>query len=125
MKISEILNSESFAKAPDAGWTLAYYRKKVVFEKYESKEKLVKKISLLGDLLELRLFDESSEYRVISSESKRFPLGYIEHFCDFPNDPECVYKENVNLESGGTISVLNHLSFEGGTAFVDDVRLKM
>lgn len=79
-----------------------------------------------GPILELHLFDDKKEYRSITSESSRHKDGVIEHVADFAYDEDTVYKETPVLEKGGTITVLNHLSYDkNGMASIDDYRLTM
>lgn len=63
------------SKAPNSGLFLAYYRKKIVFEPYDKVEignELQLMHSEYGEMLELHMFDETEELRVIKSAK-----GYI------------------------------------------------
>lgn len=124
---------ELFNSAPAQGYMLAYFRKKILFEKYVDIAKV--KIFLENEemtkeeLLELHLFDSEKEYRCVSTRSKRFPKGIIEHVSDFEfyEGTESVFAETVLLENEtGTLTVLNHIDYndENGMAIVDDYRLK-
>lgn len=142
------------SNVPNHGYIIAYTRKKVIFQKYDSLEGLdvlfgeiddmgdmTADDQLSGELLEVHLFDEEKEYRVVATDSKRnFPdkeLHAIEHLADFDieNGSE-IYKEKIMLEpafrklSKGIkkdyIMVYNHISYdEQGMAKVDDYRLVM
>ncbi|HIZ60863.1 MAG TPA: hypothetical protein H9967_09190 [Candidatus Dorea faecipullorum] len=126
-------------EAPKSGQLLAYTRKEVYFQPYDS---LAEAEGLLQEktLLELHLFDNDKEYRAIVTRSKRFPDGMIETIADFSEeDASEVYRENAQLlkedsrktqVSGSTkpkvITVLNHISYEEtGMAYVDNYRLQM
>ena len=123
MKIEDLSRIE---EAPERGQILAYTRKKVVFETYDSKEK-VKQLLDGEDVVELHLFDNQKEYRSIVSESKRYEMGMIECVESFPEEDETVYKEECLLENGsGSLIVLNHIQYdENGMAQVDTYRLMM
>lgn len=113
------------SQAPASGQMLAYLRKAVIFQPYASLDQ-VREILGQDDILELHLFNCEKEYRCISSESKRNQNGVIEHVAEFKYDTNTVYTERPFLESGGKITVLNHLSYDGnGMAAIDDYRLMM
>lgn len=106
---------------------MAYTRKQVIFQKYNSLEGLdsvlyEKRVPDVQeneprskDILELHLFDKEKEYRIIASESKRKDimvpgLSAIEHIADFSDKETAgnktadskltwgVYKERIQLE---------------------------
>lgn len=115
--------------APQKGCMLVYTRKNIIFHEYEALEDVDRE--LVGkDLLEVHLFDDTKEYRCLSSRSRRFPSGIIETIADFPEQEHSVYKEKALLEKrfgNSKITVLNHISYnnENGMAFIDNYRLKM
>lgn len=112
-------------QAPRSGQMLVYLRNEVLFQPYTSLAQ-VQEIVGPGPILELHLFDDKKEYRSITSESSRHKDGVIEHVADFAYDEDTVYKETPILEKGGTITVLNHLSYDkNGMASIDDYRLTM
>ena len=126
---------------PDKGWILAYTREEVLFERYEKDH--LENILKNKDILEIHLFDQEKEYRAIQSTSwknrknedkairstswNNRAEGYIEHIASIDlSDQEHVYREEITLEKGGTIFVLNHVNYdETGMAFIDDYRLMM
>lgn len=128
MEWKELTNVD---KAPDQGWVLAYLRKNVIFEQYDSLETVAERIGQ-GELLELHLFDKDKEYRCVASQSKRYPSGIVEAFSDF-KDNEVTYKESIYLETKyqnqeceKKISLLNRLHYdENGMLEVVDYRLMM
>ena len=117
-------------EAPEQGYFLVYTRKYADFGRYETKEDVVNR-GKEEELLELHLFNADKEYRAVSTESPRFPLGVIEAISDFSDTEEGCFHEQILLdgesegESGDmTVKVLNHISYdERGMAFVDDYRL--
>lgn len=113
-------------EAPTSGMMLVYLRKKILFEGYQSLDDIA---SILAghEILEIHLFDQSKEYRAVLSESPRFKEGFIEHTAKFNlSDETSFYAENMLLEDGGMITVLNHISYDdNGMAYIDDYRLKM
>ena len=127
MKINEL---KQLNDAPQKGHILAYFRQGIVFEEYSNLNVLVEGLTQREDagdeLLELHLFDQNKEYRCISTRSKRYPEGVIEHIADFKNDTEItVFMETVSLEKGkGMLSVLNNIRYQedNGMAVVEDYR---
>ena len=121
MKISQL---ECIGEAPAKGTQLIYTRKQVIFEEYASLDSFKNNVSD-QDVLEIHLFDDTKEYRALATESKRFSKGVLEHVAQFADD-DAVYKETCMLEDGGSITVLNHITYndENGMAFIDDYRIK-
>ena len=149
MKYSEIvLNSSKYPrKCPKKGYILAYTREQVILKKYESLDSIG---VLLGeqDILELHLFDEEKEYRLLTTRSKRYEEGYIEAVADFEGkNTDKVYCQETMLDMAnavnrkgrayhqesiqgitdvnkGTLYVLNHVSYDdAGMAVVDNYRM--
>ena len=135
-------------EAPESGQLLAYTRKKVYFQPYDSFSE-IEELLQNEKLLELHLFDRDKEYRAILTRSKRFKDNnteastkdeyQIETIADFSEaDKASIYKERVKLfqknlseeqTSGNTksevITVLNHISYgKNGMAYVDNCRLQ-
>ena len=125
MKINELIKIHY---APHSGQMLAYTRKAVLFEKYESIDSVQEKLSGM-ELLELHLFSKEKEYRAISTESKSFADGIIEYISDFDETQnDNVYKEEcIVTGSEETIIILNHIFYDegNGMALIDDYRLMM
>ncbi len=146
-------NLKRIHEAPKSGQLLAYTRKKVYFQPYDSLSE-VKELLQNETLLELHLFDRDKEYRAIMTRSRRFKnsntepttkdgcrvYGIIETIADFSEkDTAGIYKEKAKLfqknsseeqTSGNTnsevITVLNHISYgKNGMAYVDNYRLQM
>ena len=118
-------------EAPGQGWVLAYLRKEVLFERYDSLEEVREHLEQ-EELLELHLFDQEKEYRAIVSQSRRYPAGVVETIADFKLDEETAYKEEVYLETKyqklgeKKIQIWNHLKYdENGMLEVDNYRLVM
>ena len=121
MKIDDL---KQIGRAPQKGSHLLYTRKKVLFGEYHSLDEF--RSGLEGEeLLEVHLFDDTSEYRAITTESPRYPDGVIEWVADFEDDGMNVYKETCLLENNGKLTVLNHISYDpdNGMASIDDYRL--
>lgn len=119
MKINEL---KTVNEAPLKGWVLASTREKVIFEPYANLNEVTEKIND-KDLLELHLFDEQKEYRVLSSAH-----GPIEWVSDFDvNDRVHTYREDMYLEApykGKKLTVYNHIHYdENGMIQIDDYRL--
>ena len=108
----------SFDKAPGAGICYALYSDKgVIFEKYT----LPIDVDEMH-LLELHLFDEEKELRVIRTETK----GLIECLI---TDTECkhddIYEEQVFTEKNIPIKIVNYITYnENDTLNIDNYRLK-
>ena len=135
MKWSDLVKREAWndmirlKRIPESGWILAYLRKMIVFEPYNSLGEIG---NLFGDgeLLELHLFDTENEYRAVKTRGSLSIQGgdYIE--CTVPGvedtDSE-YYEEEVLLDQGkGTIFVRNYLKYsEEGMAYVYNYRLIM
>ncbi len=115
-------------KCPDSGYILAYTRREVIFERYDDLEKA---LSLLEeqDVLEIHLFDKNTEYRLLTSGSKRFKeIGYIETVADFALKDDEIYKQDVFIEKSygvkGRLCVLNHVTYDDmGMASIDNYRM--
>jgi len=118
----------SVNNAPQNGLMLAYYRKKIIFEKY-NKEQLSAKILTThqeyGELLEMHLFDENKEWRVVKSAS-----GYIGPILIEDMDGVDAVCEEMYVERGkysnvpDTIKVINYLEEkENGMLQVSNFRL--
>lgn len=128
MKIRDL---KEITKAPLKGHVLAYFRQGILFEEYQDRDVLSGRLEEReqnGDeILELHLFDSQKEYRCISTRSKRYPDGFIEHVAEFKDDEELsVFKEQVSLEKGkGMLRVLNYIEYreDNGMAMVTDYRL--
>ena len=123
MKISEL---KQIASAPQSGFILGYLSKEVVFEPYRSVDEVTQRFKD-EDLLELHLFNEEKEYRALQSRSVRYAAnnGIIEYVSDFEVSDDTVFREDVLLEHGGKIRVLNHIAYDdsNGMAVIDDSRL--
>lgn len=131
MNWSMLKSCDEWNQAPVKGYCLAYCRRKVFFEPYsdiEEVEKICTEES--GELLELHLFDSNREFRAVATESARFQTGMICHIAEFPENSD-VYREDTELEKVVSsrqnrverLTVLNHLCFREGMAYVDDYRL--
>lgn len=125
MRFSDL---KDFSLAPEKGQFMAYARKRVLFETYESLQDLTAKYQS-EDFLELHLFDQDKEYRAIQSESVRYrgQNGVITCMEDFSaDDPESVYREDRELEGGVRIKVFHHVAYDDrGMAYVDGYRMSM
>lgn len=132
-----ITDLQRINEAPDNGQLLAYTRKEVVFNAYKTVED-VKKMLSSSEVLEIHMFDDTKEYRALSTDSARYSAGFIEHIAEF----DCAQAEyvggshlngDVYVETCLTIdseneivNVLNHISYdENGMVIIDDYRLVM
>lgn len=122
-------------EAPTEGTYLIYTRSAVLFEDY-SDISVVEDILKNNDILEVHLFDDSKEYRMLKSESKRFANGIIEHIVtsdeekteEDDNEHIDVYvdKTLIHNGSGRILNVYNRVAYnENGMAKIDDYRLAM
>lgn len=121
MKINDL---KRISEAPEKGWLLALTRQRVIFEPYHHLNDVTEKLSDM-DLLELHLFDEQKEYRMLSSARRP-----IEWTADFDvTDIEHTYEEKMYLEApykGKKLTVYNHIHYdENGMIQIDDYRLSM
>lgn len=121
MKINDL---KRISEAPEKGWLLASTRQKVFFEPYENQSEVNGRLEDT-DLLELHLFDQEKEYRVLPSTH-----GQIEWVADFDvTDKEHTYREDMYLEApykGKKLTVYNHIHYdENGMIQIDDYRLSM
>lgn len=136
MKYSDLkaCNEWKENRVPQSGQCLAYTRNKVFFEQYSSLDMLE---NLLGEreILEIHLFDETTEFRCVMTKSNRFSDGKISCIEDFSEndkdsktDEKTVYVETCVLKGSGTIKVLNHIAYDEknpGMTMIDGYRLKM
>ena len=127
---------EHIKKAPDCGALLAYTRKEVLFFTYASKEVAA---GCLTDkeVLELHMFDEQKEFRMLESKSKRYAgengRGVICAEVELTQLPEAeIFREEVFLEQNGdfcensldSIIVLNQVAYDdNGMAAVVNYQL--
>lgn len=140
MRFSELkkIREAGSTGAPDHGQMLIYTRQGVLFQSYASIDEVEHVLfEQCGgkDILEVHLFDNKKEYRALSSTGNKAKKagGVIEYTADFPYETGNVFLEEQLLEmdsnpglAGGTICVLNHISFdENGMASVDDYRMVM
>ena len=110
-------------KPPISGIKYILYKSKVVFEKYSFSEKELNDFNIEqidnNDLLELHMFDEQKEYRVVKSRRK----GREEFlFSDIDTPHDDVYIEEVlliNKQNADilenlleTVKIVNYLSYE-------------
>lgn len=127
MRIGELNIKEM---APLKGRMLIYTRQKVEFKPYSSVDEVIDTFKDI-ELLEIHLFDDSKEYRAISSMSHKYrEKGYIEccvsddmHNCDEIYDETIITENEYN---NIPVTVINYVTFdEKGMARVNDYRLKM
>ncbi len=127
---------ENMDKAPDCGALLAYTREEVLFLIYASKEEAA---GCLADkeVLEVHLFDEKKEFRMLESKSKRYAgengIGVICAEMELTQLPEAeIFREEVLLEKNGafcensldSIMVLNQVAYDdNGMAAVVNYQL--
>ena len=113
-------------EAPEKGRALIYTRMEdVIWQRYNNIEEVEKWIDG-KEVLEIHLFDNEKEYRALIAKSKRFPDGFLENCFNYSGEPdENIYKEEICLEDGGTIEVINHLKYDenSGMATVDGYQL--
>lgn len=122
-------------EAPLQGYLLAYFQKKVIFNKYSIKENPSEILEAFQDecLLELHMFDEKKEYRAILSRRKD---GYIETIVSDELEENDIMEENVFLnemtsgvvkEEKAKITVVNYLSFDENDDLmrIENYRLKI
>ncbi len=118
MKINDLTRIN---EAPTKGMLIAYLRSKVDFNEYMSINDVINQYKDT-EILEIHMFDDTKEYRAISSTSKRFTGGCVEHVADFDDNS---YPVNT-VADGKMLTVLNHVGFlETGSAFIDDYRLRI
>lgn len=135
-------NLKQINSAPPAGHVLAYFRKSgLFFERYDVLEPMIAKLNDKmtkpenNMLLELHMFNESMEYRCVTTEAKSRTSDYIEYLATFEEEEDSVYAEVVELDDKvvklekqitGRLVVLNHITYqENGMAVIDDYRLQM
>lgn len=127
----------TFENAPEKGLLLAYFRRKVVFESYVLESGVLKADEYnkydFADLLELHMFDEKKEFRVILSRRKNdFIIKEITACEGNKNntkdyiDEEIVLKDSKDKGLPETIMVRNYISYdENGMATIDNFQLMM
>lgn len=105
-------------QAPASGWILAYFKGGVVFGTYVRREQEIDCEGLdryaIEDLLELHLFDEKSEYRMIRSDLS----GVIEAVLsdseilgnDSYEEKMLIYGDEIHRES--RLIVKNYISYD-------------
>lgn len=117
--------SEKFkTEAPKTGQMLIYTRMKVIFEKYSDLEEVIA-IFNNNEVLEMHLFDNEREYRLVKTRSKRVQNGYIEAVI-LKDDKTDTYEEIVNVDNNKKMKVINMINYgETGMISIDNYRLAM
>lgn len=112
----------NLSQAPEQGIMYALYIDRVVFEPYK-KEELPEIEELRKNLLELHLFDASTEYRVVVSKR-----GEIEAVIrDDGQSNQDIYTEKVMVSDKqiSCVEVVNYLSYdENDLMMIKNYRLK-
>lgn len=117
MFVKDIKALDKFSSAPKVGSYLIYTRKEVKYGDYNDLSFLDKYQS--DEILELHLFDENKEYRVISSRTKG-PINTLLEGSD-----NCIIDE-ISLEKpyGDSINLISYIEFDdNGIARVSNYRL--
>lgn len=117
MFVKDIKELDKFSSAPKVGSYLIYTRKEVKYGDYNNLSFLDKYQS--DEILELHLFDENKEYRVISSRAN----GPIESILEDSND--CIV-DKISLEKpyGGSVNLISYIEYDdNGIARVNNYRL--
>ena len=94
------MNGISIEKAPEKGFILAYFRKRLIFTRYEKKggELVFDGQQTLRDEApwECHLFDENTEYRSIARQARGDRVESVLTARDEKDmDPDLLYAENV------------------------------
>lgn len=120
VKVREIC----WEKAPEAGYVLAYFRQKVLFQKFGSEiMEQILKLEQQDVLLELHVFDSEKEYRLIRCETGEF----FEAVVSDENAGESKV-ESVQLEKGYEhlmpyLKVVNYIDYdENGMLYINNYR---
>jgi len=131
MKIGEL---KRIQEAPQSGIALAYTTKTVLFRRYGALAEVSSWSELSeGKLLELHLFDSTTEYRAIETEGKRAFDGSAPGTIEYVKEDrggEDVLKEHLLLERdfiavAESLTVKNYIHYneDNGMAVIDDYRL--
>lgn len=93
-------------EAPDSGIMYALYVDRVVYKDYH-KEDLLNDSTLEDKLLELHLFDENKEYRLIKARNKD-----IECVIEDSSDYDDKYEETIFVGNNKKITVINYIKYD-------------
>ena len=129
-----ILEQADFNRIPDSGYVLAYFRLELVFffAKSGIKEELQKRG--LENLLELHIFDENQEYRLIHMQNGKWietlisdeTETYLENGKVMQKDKktECVQVEEKFANVMKYLNVINYIDYdENGMISIQNYRL--
>ncbi len=109
-------------KAPEKGIIYALYTDRVVFERYE-KESLPDEMVLQDNLLELHLFDQNREYRIVRSKIGDIEAEICDELsCDCEQYIEFVFTDHENIPA---VEVVNYISYdENDLMMINNYRLR-
>lgn len=119
----EDLRTEIVKRAPEKGRMLVYFQKKILDERYQSREELERKINEESSMiLEIHLFDRSQEVRAIWS---RRVEAYIYRCASQDQEKDCTETMSEQMDTKkGAMTVVNRLSYDGnGMIKIRDFRL--
>ena len=117
-----------FGEAPIKGTVFASFRDRIVFERYDNKERIYSMILEKADLLlELHMFDSTMEYRVIKRRN-----GIHEYvITDDVKESSDMFEESIYTEdafkpnSPTKVSLINYIDYDDNDLLrIRDYRLK-
>lgn len=123
-KLLEQLNMD----APHTGKYVAYYRKKVIYEKYDNLQSVLCKVKEnLSSLLEIHVFDEEIEVRAIySNRVKGFIYSYVSQNENELQESDSFYYEIVKGTDNEDLKVTNIITYdENGMIQIRNYRLSI
>ena len=93
-------------EAPESGVMYALYVDRVVYKEY-LKDDLINDLALEDKLLELHLFDENKEYRLIKARNKD-----IECVIEDSVNHDDKYEENIFVGDKKKVTVINYIKYD-------------
>ena len=119
----KILEQVDLNRIPDTGYMLAYFRLELVFMESGIKEELQKRE--LEDLLELHIFDENKEYRLIRMQDGTWIETLVSDDVEQKDKKvECVKVEEKYAHIMKYLNVINYIDYdENGMISIQNYRL--
>lgn len=123
-----------YNKMPANGYVLAYFRGSILFDRYTQVSQLEEQLNSKGQLLELHVFDDTKEYRLVVKDNGDTIEQLIEDSEDQDTKVELVkvvdtFAKNTAEEYAlsqvmPTLKVINYIDYdENGMITINNYRL--
>lgn len=119
-----VLEHIELKKVPDKGYLLAYFRSELVFSYQSGIQELLEKKGL-ENLLELHVFDENEEYRLLrTGKGKWIEVTVSDEKVQKEKKVECVKIEKKYEDAMKYLNVVNYIDYdENGMIAINQYRL--